>query len=251
VSAPVIGPPRLARVERAGVGVLEDRGARRRGVLVAFTERHGGVSPAPFDTLNLSARPGDARARVDENRRRAGAAAGFAAGDLVLARQVHGAELLEAGPRARGVLGEADALVARRPGPVLGILTADCAPVIVAGDAGVAIVHAGWRGLVAGVVARGARAVGRAWGAWVGPSIRACCYVVGGEVAEAFAGAGLPVAAPDRVDPGAAAEAALLRAGVRRVASSRECTSCSPRFFSHRRDGVTGRQGAFAALLTP
>jgi polyphenol oxidase len=147
------------------------------------------------------------------------------------------------------VLGEADGLVARGPGPVLGILAADCAPVTLAGARGVAILHAGWRGVVAGVVEAGIDAVGPVWAAWVGPSIHECCYKVGPDVIAAFKSRDLPVAGADRVDPGRAAGEILRRDGVDAVFVSDECTHCNAQHFSHRRDGVTGRQGAFVALV--
>ncbi|MDQ3953848.1 MAG: polyphenol oxidase family protein, partial [Actinomycetota bacterium] len=135
------------------------------------------------------------------------------------------------------------------PGPVLAILAADCAAVALWGSRGVAIVHAGWRGLVAGIVAKGVERAGDVHAAWIGPSIHSCCYEVGPEVVAAFEEAGLPVADASHVDPGRAAHAALRDAGVESVAMSEICTSCDPRFFSYRRDGVTGRHGAFVSLL--
>lgn len=243
--------PSLRTRDRNGIRLLHDPDARARGVLVCFSDRHGGVSRPPYDSLNLAARVGDDRAAVDDNRARVARAAGFALHRLALARQVHGAELREVSQGDSGVVGEADGLVVRAPGPVIGILTADCAPVVVEGDEGVALLHAGWRGLVAGIVARGVRAVGRASAAWVGPSIRACCYEVGPDVVEAFHAAGLPVAGSERVDPADAARAALHRAGVPAVKVARGCTACGERYFSYRRDGVTGRQGAFVGILAP
>ena len=231
-----------------GIHLLTDGRARERGVLVAFTDRAGGVSRPPYDSLNLAARVGDDRAHVDENRRRVGAAAGFRVDELCLARQVHAAGAIEARRGDAGVLGEADVLLTREPGVALGILTADCAPVVVAGQHGVAIAHAGWRGLVAGVVEVAIEAVGPVEAAWVGPCIRACCYEVGPEVIQAFAARGLPVG-DDRVDPMDAAVAALRAEGIDEIAAAGVCTSCDRSYFSYRRDGVTGRQGAFAALL--
>jgi purine-nucleoside/S-methyl-5'-thioadenosine phosphorylase / adenosine deaminase len=241
----------LELITRYGVRLWTDRAALERGWLVGFTARLGGVSGAPYDTLNLAERVGDAPARVAENRRRAGAAMGFSVESLALARQVHGASVLEVARGSSGVLGEADILVARQAGPVLGILTADCAPVLVVGDRGVAIAHAGWRGLVAGAVQRAVDAVGPVASAWIGPCIHACCYEVGPEVIEAFRAEGLPVAAPDRVDPAQASLSALRRAGVGAVAVVDACTSCDRDLFSYRRDGTTGRQGAFLGLCQP
>lgn len=240
-----------ALVEHEDDGVLwfADDAARDAGVLVAFTARLGGLSRAPYDTLNLAVRVGDERSDVMENRRRAAAAAGFDPERLALALQVHAADVIDVGPDDGGVLGEADGLFAAAPGPVLAILAADCAPVALWGSRGVAIVHAGWRGLVAGVVAKGVERVGDVRGAWVGPAIHACCYEVGPEVVSAFEAAGLPVHDGSHVDPGHAAGAALRAAGVEQLVVSDVCTSCDDRFFSYRRDGVTGRHGAFVSLL--
>jgi copper oxidase (laccase) domain-containing protein len=109
--------------------------------------------------------------------------------------------------------------------------------------------HAGWRGLVAGAIEAGIAAVGPVRAAWVGPAIHACCYEVSDDVTSAFRSAGLPVAGDDRVDPGRAAVFALERAGIGEIAATGDCTSCDPRYFSYRRDGLTGRQGSFIRML--
>jgi polyphenol oxidase len=218
---------------------------------VWFTDRRGGVSSPPFDSLNLAARVGDDPSSVAANRARVAAAAGFELAALRLAKQVHGADLIEVGRESAPVAGEADVLLTREPGVTIGILTADCTPVVVVGSESVSIAHAGWRGLAAGAVQAAVEAVGEPRAAYVGPSIRACCYEVGSEVIEAFEERGLPIAGTDRVDPGAAAVAALRGAGVEEIAASDGCTSCDPRYFSYRRDGVTGRQGAFVTLPAP
>jgi polyphenol oxidase len=232
-----------------GIDVLSDPNARSQGWLVAFTSRRGGVSAAPYDSLNLAARVGDKPDPVASNRKRAASAVGFDVEQLALARQVHEADLIEVHPGATGVLGQADGLTIDQPGPVAAILTADCAPVVIATDDSIAVLHAGWRGLVAGVVETGIEKLGDVRTAWVGPCIHSCCYEVGPEVTEAFSNKGLPVAAERRVDPAQAAAAALRNAGVDNVAVAEECTHCSNKYFSYRRDGVTGRQGAFAGLL--
>lgn len=207
------------------------------------------MSNAPYDSLNLAARVGDAQEPVAENRRRAASVVGFDGDRLALARQVHEADLIDVGVTDAGVLGNADGLTVTHPGSVAAILTADCAPVVVASRGSIGVLHAGWRGLVAGVIEAGIESLGGAEAAWVGPCIHACCYEVGPEVVEAFTERGLPVAAPDRVDPGQAAAAVLRGAGVSNVAVAEECTHCDPRYFSYRRDGVTGRQGAYAGLV--
>jgi len=240
--------PSLEEVSRDGLRLLTDPAFERDGLLVVFTDRNGGVSPAPYDTLNLAARVGDERALVDENRGRVANAASFAVSSIRLARQVHGADLLEVGHDDEVVAGEADIIATTEVGVTIGILTADCTPVVVAGDGRVAVAHAGWRGLVAGAVERAVGWVGEPRAAWVGPSIRSCCYEVGAEVIEAFRSRGLPVAAEDRVSPATAAVFSLRRVGVTNVAASGDCTGCDARYFSYRRDGVTGRQGAFVSL---
>ena len=225
--------------------LLTASGERTR---VVFTDRDGGVSDAPFHTLNLGLFVGDDEGAVWENRIRVGKAAGFDADDLALARQVHGIDVIEVGAGECGVVGEADVLVTGAPGTPIGILTADCAPVILEGDSRIGVVHAGWRGVVGGAVEAGIAAVGRVKSAWIGPSIHACCYEVGPEVVEAFEAKDLPVADGSRVDPGRAAAVLARREGVEEVVVSGVCTSCDPRYFSYRRDGTTGRQGAFAWL---
>ena len=241
--------PALSREQRGPLEVLTDPGAAAAGWLVAFTDRHGGTSSAPYDTLNLGSRVGDDPDSVEANRRIVGDALGFDADRLVLAKQIHAADVIEVSPCDAGVMGEADVLVTRTPGPVAAILTADCVPVAIAGSDGMAIAHAGWRGLVAGAVERALAAVGRPIAAWIGPAIRACCYEVGPDVIDAFSQRGLPVAGPDRVDPPIAARAILERGGLAAVAMSGDCTHTDPRYFSYRRDGTTGRQAGIVALL--
>ncbi|MGH2819988.1 MAG: polyphenol oxidase family protein, partial [Actinomycetota bacterium] len=203
----------LTEVHAGGLRFLIDPGARTRGLLVAFSDRQGGAGDPPFDGLNLSVNVGDP-SHAALNREGVAAALGFDVASLVQLRQVHGAEVLEAPPGSAGVRGEGDGLVARAPGVVLGVLAADCVPVLLEGRGGIAALHAGWRGLVAGVLERGVEKIAPVTAAWIGPSIHACCYEVGSDVTEAFARAGLPVAGNRRVDPSDAAHTALMRAGV-------------------------------------
>lgn len=221
------------------------------GVLVAFSDRLDGVSRPPFDSLNLAVRVGDRRDDVAENRRRVAAAAGFQVGALTLSRQAHGTTLRRVNPGDPEEPGTvADGLITASPGVVLGLLTADCAAVVLASPRGVAILHAGWRGLSRGIIGFGVAALGQVTNAWVGPAIRECCYEVGDEVVAAFRQQGLP-AGRKRVDIPNAAQAALRDAGVAAIVASEVCTGCDPSFFSYRREGVTGRQGAFVSILGP
>jgi polyphenol oxidase len=218
------------------------------GVRVAFFSRRGGVSLAPYDTLNLSLAVGDDPACVDENLQRVTRSAGFHPESITLLRQIHGAQVLEAGPGACGVIGSGDALTTRELGVTVGVLTADCVPVLLASSDAVAAVHAGWRGLVGGVIEAAVERLGEVRAAWIGPSIHACCYEVGSEVIASFRERELPFEV-DRVDPARAAQVILRRSRVERVWFSDVCTSCDPNYYSFRRDGGTGRQGAFIAWL--
>lgn len=239
----------LDEVCRSGIRLLLKEPAESRGFLVAFSDRHGGVSEPPYDTLNLALRVGDDRVAVEENRTRLGRAAGFDGDRLVLARQVHGTGVREVAAGESGVIGVADVLVTETPGVVLGVLAADCAPVVLIGPRRVGVVHAGWRGLAAGVIDKGVEAVSPVESAWVGPCIRACCFEVGPEVVRALRARDLPVEGDGAVDISRAAVTALSTRGVRRVVTADECTSCTPRYFSYRRDGITGRQAAVVARL--
>ncbi len=173
---------------------------------------------------------------------------------LCASRQVHGSEV----QRVRalgGAGGEAVAIDADgHATAVLGIgamvLTADCLPVALGGGDAVAMLHAGWRGLAAGVLDEGVRAL-RELGAGtselvavIGPGAGACCYEVGPEVHAAF---GVSVARPQNIDLRAIARERLLTAGVARVLDANACTICDERFFSHRREGArAGRQAGVA-----
>jgi hypothetical protein len=231
-------------------------GAPARAV---FTTRRGGVSAAPFDELNLGSDRSDADRAVRANRRLVCDAVGVDAASVSLGRQVHGAEVrtLPAPSRPGLFTGalrgwpEGDALATRRAGLGLMVLGADCLPVLLwrRDEPAVAAAHAGWRGLVAGVLAAAADALGHPerLGAAVGPGIGPCCYPVSAEVRDRFAAAfGEGVVRGPAVDLAAAARAALVAEGVPAAAIETvpACTSCEPeRFYSFRRDGeACGRQ---------
>lgn len=225
--------------ERDGLRWLEaDLGSAR----AAFSTRVGGVSEAPFDGLNLGSFTDDDPVNVVENRARLAAALGRDPGGIVFARQVHGAELIaHGGPRDERR--EADGHVVAEPELTPLVFGADCLPVALHGPGGVAMLHCGWRGLAAGIVARGVEAVA-ATDAAIGPGIGPCCYEVGTEVLDAFASLGEGIATDRMLDLPEVALRLLRGAGVERVESAGLCTSCdSELFFSHRRDaGRTGRQ---------
>ena len=222
-----------------------------------FTTRLGGVSAPPFDGLNLGAATDDPREAVAENRHLLAAALELEPERIPIARQVHGGELVRhSGPQQPSPyalpgspLPAADGHLVTAPGLAPLSFTADCLPVALAGPGGVAMLHCGWRGLAAGILAAGAEAVA-ATDAAIGPGIGPCCYEVGDEVLAAFAGLGDGIAAGRMLDLAEVARRLLAEAGVARVATAGLCTSCNEElFFSHRRDaGRTGRQGGLAWL---
>jgi YfiH family protein len=220
---------------------------------IAFSTRQGGVSEGPYASLNLGRLTGDDVERVDENRRRVCAEVGGGLERLALNRQVHSAIVHRAEPGARGEPG--DGLWTEEPDlPVLA-MTADCLPIALArvdgARPGVAVLHAGWRGLLGGLISEGVRVLGGGVSAALGPAIGPCCYEVGPDVSEPFAAAfGLDVLHGRNLDLWSAAERALREAGVEEVERFELCTSCNADlFFSHRRTGEPrGVQGVIARV---
>jgi purine-nucleoside/S-methyl-5'-thioadenosine phosphorylase / adenosine deaminase len=223
---------------------------------VVFSTREGGVSEGPFASLNLGRATADEPERVDENRRRLCAEVGAVPEALAMNYQHHSADVLDARPGSRGERG--DGLWTDDPGlPVLA-LAADCLPIALARANGgrrppaLAVLHAGWRGLLNGIAASGVAALGGGpTAAMIGPGIGPCCYEVGEEVAAPFrATFGADVVRGRNLDLWSAAERALHAVGCAQVDRVDLCTACNPeRFFSHRRDdGVTGRQGVLGLI---
>ena len=254
---------RMGAVVELLTGVsMSSRGDVRHG----FTTRFGGCSVGHLAELNLAMRPGETVDALRENWRRALAALGGSreTTDLALVHQVHGSRvvLVDAGAGPVEVVAEADATVALGAGVVLAIRTADCVPILLAGNGGVAAVHAGWRGVASQVVGRAVELLSAQLGcpaseltAVIGPHISVGAYEVGEEVVRGIESSGVPRevfvnagAGRDHVDLGAAVERQLVIAGVLDVESIGACTYGDHRFFSHRRDGSgTGRQ---AGLIT-
>jgi purine-nucleoside/S-methyl-5'-thioadenosine phosphorylase / adenosine deaminase len=212
-----------------------------------------GVSSAPYASLNLGDHVGDDNAAVAENRRRLQAAAGLPSEPAWL-NQVHGANVADLDSSEPS--GPADAAMASRSSSVCAILTADCLPIAFATESGdrIAAAHGGWRGLAAGVIPSTVRRMGVAPErllVWLGPAISAKHFEVGAEVREAFlkhqpfAGEAFEPNARGRfmADLAMLARLELKALGVNRIYGGDECTYArADRYFSYRRDGVTGRQ---------
>jgi polyphenol oxidase len=222
------------------------------GCSVAFSTRLGGVSNGAFTSLNLGLMTDDDPVNVEENRRRLCAEVGADHSRLAMNRQEHSATVRRAQAGQRGEPG--DGLWTDEPGVPMLKLAADCVPVAVActDRPALALLHAGWRGLLEGVIAEGVAALGGRTRAAVGPAIGPCCYQVGTDVAEAFSARfGAGVVRNGSVDLWSATERALREEGIADVERFDVCTSCHPDlFFSHRRDGgVTGRQGVIGHVV--
>ena len=247
-----------ATPERAGI---DDTGGRvvehtegfscelSGGGFVLFTSRAHG---------NLSTQTGDGHEHGREARDTL--CDGLGLDWLCASRQVHGTFVQRVrrrgGRRGAAVAIDADGHATALAGVGTMVLTADCLPIALAGDGAVAMLHAGWRGLAAGVLEEGVGAL-RELGAdgpieaVIGPGAGVCCYEVGPEVHAAFGQGGLDAPYRDgkNIDLRGIARARLLAAGIARVHDADACTICDERFFSHRREGArAGRQGGIAWL---
>ncbi len=223
---------------------------------VAFTDRHGGVSPAPFDALNLGVGTGDAPASVARNFALVAAALDVRPGQVVRMHQVHGTEVAVVRDPSKGST-RADGLVTDVAGIVLCVRAADCVPVLLADSSAgvVGCAHAGRQGMAAGVVPATVTRM-RALGAtditaWIGPHICGSCYEVPAalraEIADAVPESyGRTSWGTPSVDLGAGVRAQLAGAGCVVVDGS-PCTAESPDLYSHRRDGR--RSGRLAGLV--
>ncbi|MBK8162747.1 MAG: peptidoglycan editing factor PgeF [Gammaproteobacteria bacterium] len=223
------------------------------GVRALTSLRGGGVSRGTYAGLNLALHVGDDPEAVRENRDRLLRAAGVPVEPCWL-EQVHGTNVIDADDWQPGV--QADAAVARYPDLVCAVLTADCLPVLLCARDGsaVAAIHAGWRGLAAGVIEATAGELGDGgYIAWLGPAIGPQSFEVGDEVRAAFLAADAGAAAAFRPSPAGRwladlcqlARRRLQTVGITEVYGGGECTHRDAvRFYSYRRDGETGRMAS-------
>lgn len=220
------------------------------------TTRQGGFSAAPYASLNFGSHVGDDPLVVESNRSLLNS---LVPSEPIWLEQVHGTRVIQA--EAAGCLPRADACVAHKDNAVCAVMTADCLPVLLCDQVGsvVAVAHAGWRGLAAGVLDETIRAMGVPAAnllAWLGPAIGPSAFEVGEDVRQAFMErdsaaekAFVPVSSKDDVPGGKflanlylLASQRLTMLGVNRIYGGTDCTyTNAERFFSYRRDGRTGR----------
>ena len=241
------------------------------GLRHGFLDRNGGNSQGAFASLNVSFSVGDDPQAVKDNYCAMKGAVGMAGTRMVTMRQRHGDHVIDVAEPCKDA-GDGDAMVTEAPGVFLGVLTADCVPIICWAKTPrrrlAAVIHAGWRGTLAGVAAKTVRHIESRYGTgpeelWcaLGPAIGSCCYEIGPDVSEPLIGAwgGNAEASLEQRDGNTYLDlrrlnaALLAAAGVpeHRIASVGPCTACNPAgFFSYRREsrtggGVTGRQAGF------
>lgn len=259
----------LERRETNGVVYYASPLLARVGVPHAFATRIGGVSPAPFDSLNLgNPSDGDVRDdwdRIHENYRRLQTAIGWSGCERAWVHQVHGGDVadarLDGGPFQNGC--RADAIIGDDPRRLLAVRVADCVPILVASEHGrtIAAIHAGWRGVVGRVVPNAIARLEPAYTlvAAIGPCIGMDRFEVGPEVLTAFQtafGDDAPIVGngdgKGLVDLREAVRIQLTRAGISpdRIDTTDRCTHRDAgEFFSHRRE--RGRTGRMAAVIAP
>ena len=243
------------------------------GVCHGFTTRLGGVSPAPWDSLNLGVSRGDAIENVQQNYRLLGAALGLCVENAVLSQQTHtdNVRIVTAEDRGKGLwrrrdYTDVDAMVTDVPHTPLVVFGADCNVILLHDPVHHAIgaCHAGWRGTAAGIVAKTVAVMAETYGtrpgdvyAAMGPSIGRCCFETDGDVSQALretlGGDVEPLmdwnGTKWHVDLKAANALWLRRAGVQHIDVCDQCTMCRPeRYWSHRRCG--NRRGVQAAVIS-
>jgi polyphenol oxidase len=237
--------------------------AQHAGLLHGFMGRRGGKSIGPYAGLNLSYRVGDDPKVVSQNVCDMKLAIGIHDGRIVTMKQVHGDNLVEVADANVKEAGEADAMVTARRNVFLGVLTADCVPILIIAPQQrlAAVVHAGWRGTAAGIAAKAVQyfvdrysVAPESLEAALGPCIGVCCYEVGNDVAEPLVARWGGLAEESMRRSGAKAHldlrrlnrAILAQAGIpaARIFEMGPCTKCAPAdYFSYRREGnETGRQ---------
>jgi len=249
------------KVRKNGLTFLTFEGWK--GVSCFVSTRHGGVSPPPYESLNLGMSSGDHREKVLKNRERFYEAFGINPSNVIIPQQIHGKEVLSfQSPFTSHQSPICDGLLTHTPDLILGVTIADCLAIFLFDPRKnvIGILHAGWRGVLNGIAGEAIQKMMREFGSkpedceiLLSPSIGPCCYEVGEEVVEGFRNVGaiheLPLQERNGkvyLDLGEATEIQLSKIGVKKIHPSQEeriCTSCHTEdFFSYRREGgKTGR----------
>ncbi len=258
----------MRRISVDGLAYYQfDHLAARADIVHGIFTRQGGVSHPPWASLNLSRSTGDSLKAVAENNRRMLNVLGLAPEQTVSAWLNHGNHVAIVGPQHQGTaLRDVDAMISATPGLALAMRFADCVPILIhdAARGVIAIVHAGWPGIVVGIVSATLRVMRDAFGsrpgdvwAGLGPAIRVECYQFGAELARRVvaacpAGAPLLSVQPDgtlHLDLVAAVRSQLQAEGVTDLEDSGICTAChTDEWFSHRVEKTTGRFGVVLGL---
>lgn len=260
----------IAAKDKDGVSLLySPKMLSEERILVVFTTRRGGVSLKPFDSLNLGFHVGDCQNTVEMNRERLLSDLNLNINRLTTAEQVHGniPTIIEEGLVGRGAksyadsIPGADALITAIEDVPLALFFADCVPIILVDPKmrHVAIIHAGWRGIVGNIISNTITTLNENYGtrasnliAFIGPSIGECCYEVSEELQEQFKKRFNVAVNNARIDLPGYAEMELREKGVpiRQTIRAGFCTSCrNDLFFSYRREQTTGRQAGIVVLL--
>jgi len=226
------------------------------------TCRLGGVSGGEYGTFNLGSHVGDDELLVSQNKSILVEKGGLPAKPVWL-EQVHGTSIVDIDVLRDSTVPQADASISRNTNKVCAVMTADCLPILLCKKDGsaVAAIHAGWRGLLAGIVEETVSRLAEPQNilAWLGPAIGPGKFEVGGEVKAAFAEKNpIMQQAFQQVDEAhfhadlyALARITLLQSGVKRMYGGEHCTYNQPdQFYSYRRDGVTGRMASLIWLET-
>jgi YfiH family protein len=232
---------------------------RAPGCRFVVTDRHGGLSDPPFDSLNLGGHVDDDPAAVRANRARVAQALDVAPDHLVFMTQVHGDQVAQVDEPLRGPVPQCDAMVTTRRDLALAVLVADCVPVLLAApdDGVIGVAHAGRAGMAAGVVLRLVEAMrdlgARTILARVGPSVCARCYPVGQELCDEVA-ADWPVtrSVAWHGEPSLDVSAGVLQQLAPHCWDVEQVPGCTverPDLFSYRRDGRTGRFAGVVRLV--
>lgn len=240
---------------------------------LVFTNRYGGVSEAPYNSLNLGFRVGDEPMDVCSNRSIVASQFGVPVERFIYLHQVHGIKVRRAGAEDGGsssepavdVFPETDGTYTSQPVTVLAVLTADCLPLVIAHKDGLflALLHAGWKGTLDNIAAAALAGIAGEFSfdrtdlkAVMGPGIGPCCYRVDESRANLFVerygeeGGVVQWGGKPGLDLFRANRANLLKEGLKEenITATGICTCCDHDYYSFRREGTTGRQGAFAYI---